>query len=96
MLNLHETLTSTSSHVLLSRAFGLFYTLIQNRGKWVSLCPHEELHRGTLCRPSLTVEQSQAFALNLMLMKLSDAVIDEGGWSLFVQNCHLDFFFLYI
>lgn len=85
------TLISTSAHVLHSGALSrVFYTLSQDSGQWVSFCPHDELHRGTFCGPSLAVEQAQALTLDLVLMKLINAVIDEGGWSLFVQDCHLE------
>lgn len=91
--NLREALTSTSGRVLHSRAFGVFYTLIQSGGgERVSFGPHEE-HHGALCGPSLAVEQSQALALDLVLMKLIDAVVDEGRGGLLVRNCHLEFVF---
>ena len=90
ILSLHEAPTSTSSHVLQSEAFRFSYTLIENRGEWVCFSPDEELHRSALCGPSLTVDQPQALSLDLMKAKFIDAVIDEGDWSFFVQNCHLE------
>lgn len=82
------TTTTTSDYFLLSGAFLVFYALVQNRGEWISFGPYHELHGGRLCGPSLAVEQPLAF--DLMLAKLIDAAVDEGGRSRFVADCHLE------
>lgn len=80
--------TSSPGQILHSSNFRIFNALVQDRGQRIVFLPDQELH-WVFSGASLAVQEPQPLTLHLVLTELIDALVDEGGRSLLVPDCHL-------